>query len=1118
MSESNRYPQIFSLSTANIRHHGSQDYIFHPLRTDFIGDSGVGKSMIADMLQLVFVGRREFKPSTDGESRTPKGMVLYTKGRGFGYIFLNIRMDEQAYVVIGVYININSNQLRHFIVHAGYDQNSLQPFSTPVSYKSVIVDNSILPIDNFVDRMESLEGTNRRIVHPIPQIKTYHKILFKNEILPIDFSKSQKNLKDYSNILNSFARGSAVKSFQKDTDKLKAFLFGNQDADELWKNFNQEEQTWADSLENYEQNKNEINRVRKIGLRIGELEKIDANRKLAEETYLFAQANYYYNRYARIEKEITQLANNLSAAEWEKRLIDGRKSELELIQCKQKLAEYEQNRQAFAKLKATLEKEKKTYSSLANQLSLAGVELDSAHESLKLVQQVEHWLTSYNNSLEDLQIHFSQQQTNKVEAQSLHDFTEYLKANNLLDTFIDFMWAEDYELARQKTVEEFVHLDKQIRILESLRTFSDLENPDSLARWALDQGKSLSQIQESILLHFQDLPIYEPPSRKKPARYLPNPAKLFEDDIEMIEADDDGFWLNLGGILEFVELRPHLLVNLQIEEQKDVLNNLFNETDAKYKTYTAKREKLQRLQEFLGYGENQENIELFKKRQEIKDFPVDPALPEQISEFEHYISAFSKAATIKETYRTALDLYQAIKKRKQESDARIRDLEIQSGVLLNKLGSKNFQTLKQTKKNKQEENIRIKQELKKIDPAIVDTSTAHSILRNENVADLINMQFDLVKSITRSQTELESKRKECEKIKEDVQLAIHDYQSKLAKPFSANPQKASLSFSSEKEEFDRLERKFDIDYQSVASTYAENDLHRFKGSSDIGLLVYVLLPNIFSSPDIANTGIMTEITTHLESINEKNRAINKKRIDFFLEIFDKVRDHHHSQREILNRLRNFFQSEEAKITGGYKVVLTNREVYSPDWIANLRDALSDWNRQQTNTSLNENSAVPNVTVDEVVVKTFKEFTGRIQIPKLKDLLDAKTYFELSFELKNASGVTEGSTGQAYTGLALLCLARLSLIEKDVNRRGIRFMPIDEAEGIGSNYETLRKLAEEYDYQIVTMSIRVLDMKPNEQNLYILRPNPNESEGVNYPPYPKIGFGKEQVALWKQENA
>ena len=47
-----KYPRIYSLSTIGIIHHQENDYIFHPARTDFIGDSGSGKSIIADLLNL----------------------------------------------------------------------------------------------------------------------------------------------------------------------------------------------------------------------------------------------------------------------------------------------------------------------------------------------------------------------------------------------------------------------------------------------------------------------------------------------------------------------------------------------------------------------------------------------------------------------------------------------------------------------------------------------------------------------------------------------------------------------------------------------------------------------------------------------------------------------------------------------------------------------------------------------------------------------------------------------------------------------------------------------------------------------------------------------------------
>ena len=45
------YPKIFSLSTVGIRQHNNCDYLLHPIRTDFTGDNGLGKSVIADLMQ-----------------------------------------------------------------------------------------------------------------------------------------------------------------------------------------------------------------------------------------------------------------------------------------------------------------------------------------------------------------------------------------------------------------------------------------------------------------------------------------------------------------------------------------------------------------------------------------------------------------------------------------------------------------------------------------------------------------------------------------------------------------------------------------------------------------------------------------------------------------------------------------------------------------------------------------------------------------------------------------------------------------------------------------------------------------------------------------------------------
>lgn len=45
------------------------------------------------------------------------------------------------------------------------------------------------------------------------------------------------------------------------------------------------------------------------------------------------------------------------------------------------------------------------------------------------------------------------------------------------------------------------------------------------------------------------------------------------------------------------------------------------------------------------------------------------------------------------------------------------------------------------------------------------------------------------------------------------------------------------------------------------------------------------------------------------------------------------------------------------------------------------------------------------------------------------------------------------------------------------------MPIDEAEGIGSNFDLLERIAEAKDYQLISMSINPLMISGTVNNIY-----------------------------------
>lgn len=76
------------------------------------------------------------------------------------------------------------------------------------------------------------------------------------------------------------------------------------------------------------------------------------------------------------------------------------------------------------------------------------------------------------------------------------------------------------------------------------------------------------------------------------------------------------------------------------------------------------------------------------------------------------------------------------------------------------------------------------------------------------------------------------------------------------------------------------------------------------------------------------------------------------------------------------------------------------------------------------------------------------------------------------------------------------------------------MPIDEAEGIGSNYYTLHSLAVKYGYQVVSMSINsVTGIAAGEQTVYTLVANLDPYAGVNSDPFPMVGYYHHYMSLF-----
>ena len=192
----------------------------------------------------------------------------------------------------------------------------------------------------------------------------------------------------------------------------------------------------------------------------------------------------------------------------------------------------------------------------------------------------------------------------------------------------------------------------------------------------------------------------------------------------------------------------------------------------------------------------------------------------------------------------------------------------------------------------------------------------------------------------------------------------------------------------------------------------------------------------------------------------------------------------------------YFNGSTKKITGGSRASLVHAisTDYPADWLNVFTKIL---NNELSFTGMFEELAKES-DINKIMMKAFTD-SGGLSGAKIEDLLNPKSYFTLEFKLKLDTGESNsGSNSQAYSGYALLGLARLALIGNN-KLPGLKIMPIDEAQGLGSNYEMLREVALEEGYQILSMSIESAgELRDGEQYIYMLSENKLQDEESHVP--------------------
>lgn len=1083
----NNFPRIYSLSTIGIKQHFNADYLFHTYRTDFSGESGSGKSMIADMIQLILVGSGEFKSATDGnKDRDVKGMLLASAGKSSsrGYIFLNIELKPKQYIVIGAYIESTNNTAHMFIIQNGYDWEILTPLNSPIFTKDLIINDKVETLNSLSEKVEFAR------VKAFSK-KNYHQILYNNEILSLDLTKDE-TLKTYANILRSFSRG---KGFKTESENLKKFLFGDDEQNIIMEKYREEVDNISNDFHEHKRYQEEIDLINKKQYSLKNA--LDKS-KIYKSTYsefLFKRYNYW---------------NTLKR----KTVIDKQKAveELENKKVELKFVENQIKKSKIKDLEELLDK-KKTIANLAYKDSYKE-EIESKYFDIKQsktsVETVDNWLTLNDNQLDKVKEWYKFQTNENENKRNLFAFINYLKNNSLINDFDTSNWLIDFEKANKSFPLEIKQLEEEITELESLSKFSDLNNSESLVRWATENlNFPISHTIESILIYFQKYGKVKP-SEQNANRYVPFPEELFENIDSKVKdkKDNHGFWLNLDGVYEYIAYSPNRLLNVDSAESLiKPLSEIKEGVGKKLNTLVEEKSNKEKYKEILFKFNNlQENIDLYKRKDELISFNIEESLDISENKFEQFIQLYLDKENILSQFDLIQKEYQDFLSNKtiiEENNKRIQKLE--TDLFSNK------------------ENI----DIEFVEKEIILENKELAIQQN-NLQELINrFVFDetLLKekylsnqNLLKCRYELE---KECREINDSIQqkqntISISNQELTETKQISEQLFKHQPEYDENVEEFanpenggfNSLKNKADrskIDYEVVVKKILEEMNLPYDESIAVGKLANLVLPTVFPTPVVDEDLISSNIADRLSKLTQYIQEIGSRKIEILGSIFNEVYKVYTNYLTKINEIDAYLKKKNKIITGGNRASLTSKKsiCYPDSWLGNFRKQL---NTQINNTGL-FSELREEIDINKMMIKAFQQLGGSTKVEP-EDLMNPKSYFDLEFDLKlDNDEINSGSNGQTYAANALLCLARLSLIEEK-GRKGLKIMPIDEAEGLGSNYDMLHELAKKEQYQVLTMAIETAgEITDDGQYIYIMNENNLASIDTYVPP---LGIFANQV--------
>ncbi len=567
------YPRIFSLSTVGVLRHYRQDYLIHHARTDFTGSNGVGKSVIADLLQIIFVpDYKLIKFGTDGLNHSLRQPERLPHNVREAYAFLNIEVEEGAFITVGTCIPNNKGRpITPFLILKDADQNKrlgeLAYTKEQLPLHSYFIKNEmLLSLQDLAKRLRDEHHLYLSFYETKEKKNELFSFLYRKEILPINLS-IEDNLKAFAKVIQSFSK---AKTLDVDNSKsLKAFLF--EDEASYDKTFRTHRNDLQKLLRDYQDLEAYIDNLEQKQKHLTELEDKEEKMKRAQEQLLVAEVNFAFQSTQVAEGKSEQAGRRLEEYREERGFLERRKDKLDrLVNLSEKrLKAYQEGVTALVQYSYEYEKLEEVQSKISRFVEAQAPNIDElAGHKVDLDQ------------LDDREI-----------LRRIAEFKPVYEQYGSLQT-IENMYREQTELIERQKRDLHSKTEHLSSLIELLTEESD---KDLLAK-VVERKEVLSPNQETALFHLLDVHWQKPAEAQSGSRYVQSLDFLQDENIQYDE-HNGGVWLDLGQIKEFALHRDEQQIFDDPERFEQMLKRTVEEFQDQLKTKRTLWEELEKFQQ-----------------------------------------------------------------------------------------------------------------------------------------------------------------------------------------------------------------------------------------------------------------------------------------------------------------------------------------------------------------------------------------------------------------------------------------------------------------------------------------------------------------------------------------